>query len=251
MTPATTLWTMSEAGTRGHHIVAMGGGGFSVSPDDPLLDDFILGLAGRSGDRGRPRICFVPMASGDAPLYVRNFYDAFAGRTEASWLPLFERDSRDLRAFLLAQDVVYVGGGNTENMLAIWRLHGVDAILREAWDRGVVLAGLSAGSLCWFESGVTDSFGPGLAPLRDGLGFLPGSHCPHYDGETLRRPSYHDLVANGLAGGYAADDGAALHFVGAELAEVVTSRPTAGAYRVTVVDGRVVETRLPSRYLGT
>ena len=240
---------MSDAGPRQGHIVAMGGGGFSLDLPD-LLDDFILGLSGApSGER--PRICFVPTASGDSALYVRSFYDAFAGRAQASWLPLFERDRRDLRAYLLAQHVIYVGGGNTANMLAIWRLHGVDAILREAWDRGVVMAGASAGSLCWFEAGVTDSFGPGLAPLHDGLGFLPGSHCPHYDSETLRRPSYQRLVADGLPAGYAADDGAALHFVGTELAEVVTSRPTAGAYRVEVVAGRVVETRLPSRHLGT
>lgn len=183
-------------------------------------------------------------------MYVRNFYDAFAGRAEASWLRLFERDGRDLRTFILGQDVVYVGGGNTANMLAIWRLHGVDAILREAWEAGIILAGLSAGSLCWFEAGSTDSFGPGLAPLHDGLGFLPGSHCPHYDGEALRRPSYQRLVADGLAAGYAADDGAALHFVGTELAEVVTSRPAACAYRVELVDGQVVETVLPSRFLG-
>jgi peptidase E len=135
-------------------------------------------------------------------------------------------------------------------MLAIWRLHGVDAILREAWEGGVVMAGLSAGSLCWFEAGSTDSFGPGLAPIEDGLGLLPGSHCPHYDGEALRRPSYQRLVAEGLSAGVAADDGAALHYVGTGLAEVVTSRPGAGAYRVERVDGQVVETKLPSRYLG-
>jgi dipeptidase E len=237
-------------GTRERQVVAMGGGGFSMEPDNPLLDDFVLGLVGGAGGGRRPQVAFLPTASGDAPMYVRNFYDAFAGKAEASWLPLFERDRRDVRAFLLAQDVIYVGGGNTENMLAIWRLHGVDTILREAWEGGVVMAGLSAGSLCWFEAGVTDSFGPGLAPLLDGLGFLAGSHCPHYDGETLRRPQYHGLVADGLASGFAADDGAALHFVGAELAEVVTSRASAGAYRVEVVDGQVVETRLPSRYLG-
>ena len=107
-------------------------------------------------------------------------------------------------------------------MLAIWRLHGMDAILREAWEDGVVLCGMTAGWLCWFECGVTDSFGPDLAPLHDGLGFLPGSHCPHYDGEAQRRPRYHGLVAEGLPGGFAADDGAALHFVGTDLAEVVT-----------------------------
>jgi dipeptidase E len=233
------------------HIVALGGGGFSMEPDNALLDDFVLQLArGRSGGRERPRVCFIPTASGDAPLYVRNFYDAFAARAEVSWLPLFVRDKRDLRGFILGQDAVYVGGGNTENMLAIWRVHGLDAILREAWEAGVVMAGISAGSLCWFEAGVTDSYGLELAPFHDGLGFLAGSNCPHYDGEALRRGRYHALVADGLAAGLAADDGAALHYVGTALAEVVTSRPEAGAYRVELVDRQVVETRLPSRYLG-
>jgi dipeptidase E len=235
---------------RERQVVAMGGGGFSMDADNTLLDDFVLGLARAVGGRERPRVCFIPTASGDAPLYVRNFYDAFSGKAEASWLSLFARDQRDLRTFLLAQDAVYVGGGNTENMLAIWRVHGVDAILREAWEAGAVMAGISAGSLCWFAAGVTDSFGTALAPFHDGLGFLAGSHCPHYDGEALRRGRYHALVADGLEGGLAADDGAALHYVGTALAEVVTSRPEAGAYRVERVDGRVVETRLPSRYLG-
>ncbi len=223
----------------------MGGGGFSQEPDVPLLDDFVLSLAGRK----RPRVCFVPTASGDDATYVRNFYDAFAGRAEATWLPLFYRRHENLRSVVLAQDVVYVGDGSTENVLAIWRAHGLDAILREAWERGIVLAGLSAGSICWFEAGVTDSFGLGLAPLVHGLGFLAGSHCPHYDGEALRRPRYHELVAAGLPAGIAADDGAALVYEGTQPVEVVTSRPSAGAYRVGLADGRVVETPLPTRHL--
>jgi dipeptidase E len=228
-------------------IVAMGGGGFSMEPNNPLLDDFILSLAGSD----RPRICFLPTASGDADAYVVKFYSAFAGRAEASHLPLFNRTASDLGGVLLGQQVIYVGGGNTENMLAIWRTHGVDRILRDAWENGVVLAGLSAGSICWFEAGTTDSFGPDLAVLTDGLGLLPGSHCPHYDGEPQRRPSYHRLVAEGrLPAGYAADDGAALVFDGTELREVVASRPDATAYRVEALDGVARETRLPARYLG-
>ena len=172
-------------------IVAMGGGGFSMEPDNPLLDAYILGLAGAP----RPRICFLPTASGDSDRYLADFYSAFARPAEASHLALFVRTVADLEAFLLDQDVIYVGGGNTANMLAIWRLHGVDRILRTAWERGVVLAGLSAGSICWFESGTTDSFGPDLAILDDGLGFLPGSHCPHYDGEALRRPAFDRQIA--------------------------------------------------------
>ncbi len=235
----------------GRTIVAMGGGGFSMEPDN-LLDDHVLELARANRRRDRPRVCFVPTASGDSEAYIADFYAAFARRSEASHLALFNRSVVDLEAFLLDQDVVYVGGGNTANMLAIWRIHGVDGALRRAWESGVVMTGLSAGSLCWFEGGTTDSFGPDLAGLSDGLGFLPGSHSPHYDGEAGRRPLYQRLVADGrLPEGYAADDGAALVFLGRELAEVVASRPAARAYRVVRgPDGDVVETELPARYLG-
>jgi peptidase E len=163
----------------------------------------------------------------------------------------FVRTEPDVPTFLLDQDVVYVGGGNTANMLAVWRVHGVDRALQQAWEAGVVLTGISAGSLCWFESGTTDSFGS-LAPLTGLLGFLPGSHSPHYDGEPDRRPTYHALVASGaLPGGYAADDGAALVFGGTDLVEVVASRPAARGYRVARdADGRTAETELPTRYLG-
>jgi peptidase E len=232
-------------------IVAMGGGGFSMEPDNPLLDDFVLDLARSSRGRARPRVCFVPTASGDADSYVAKFYAAFARRAEASHLALFNRDGTDLDRFLLEQDVVYVGGGNTANLLAVWRTHGVDRLMRAAWEGGTILTGLSAGSLCWFEGGTTDSFGP-LAALRDGLGLLPGSHSPHYDGEAERRPTYQRLIAEGaLPDGYAADDGAALVFRGTELEEVVASRPDARGYRVERgPHGSAVETVLPARYLG-
>ena len=158
----------------------------------------------------------------------------------------------DIEAFLLGQDVVYVGGGNTMNMLAVWRIHGVDRILRAAYEAGIVMAGLSAGSLCWFEGGTTDSFGPDLAPIHDGLGFIAGSHCPHYDGEPGRRPLYQRLVAEGgLPAGYAADDGAALVFRDGALHAVVASRPAARGYRVEPgPDGTAIETELETRYLG-
>ena len=142
-----------------------------------------------------------------------------------------------------------MGGGNTANMLAIWRVHGVDRILREAWRRGVVLAGLSAGGLCWFERGSTDSFGPGLAAL-DGLGFLPGAFCPHYDGEAMRRPRLHELVGAGTLGPtVACDDGAAVHFRDGVLLEAVAERAGATAYRVELIDGAVRETAIPTRRL--
>lgn len=231
-------------------IVAMGGGGFSMEPDNPLLDEHVLRLARAARGRRRPRVCFVPTASGDSEGYIANFYAALARRSEAAHLALFGRTIENLDAFLLEQDVIYVGGGNTANMLAIWRIHGVDRILARAWEAGVILAGLSAGSICWFEAGTTDSFGP-LAAFAGGLGLLPGSHSPHYDGEPARRPTYRRLIAEGvLPDGYAADDGAALVFHGTELDEVVASRPTARAYRV-VRDpaGDAIETELPARYL--
>ena len=231
-------------------ILAMGGGGFSMEPDNPLLDDFLLSLVPR---RATPRVCFVPTASGDSAGYVERFELAFPpSRAEVSVLSLFRRDDEELRSVLLEQDVVYVGGGNTANLLALWRLHGVDEILLEALDAGVVLAGLSAGMNCWFASSVTDSFGVDrLLPLDDGLGVLAGSACPHYDGEAGRRATYLELVGGGrLPDGYAVDDGCALLFRDGELSDVVTSRPNAGAYRVVNAGDRAEEHALEGRYLG-
>jgi peptidase E len=150
----------------------------------------------------------------------------------------------------LKQDVIYVGGGNTANLLAIWRLHGIDRAMRQAWQKGVILCGLSAGMICWFESSCTDSFGP-LRELNDGLGLLPGSACPHYDGEAKRRPTFHRLIRRKiLPAGVAADDGAAIHFVGRKILRCVSSRPHAKAYCVErQPDGRVIETQLPTTYL--
>jgi len=235
-------------------IVAMGGGGFSSEPDNPLLDDFVLSLVPR-----RPaRVCFVPTASADSAVYLANFYRAFAGRASATDLTLFDAPSLrrrpattgELAGFVAEQDVLYVGGGSTANLLALWRAHRLDCILRDAWARGAVLCGVSAGMLCWFRGGVTDAFGE-LDALEDGLGLIDASACPHYDGEPERRPAYHRLVADGALGaGYAADDGAALHFRGTGLVESIGSVRGASAYRVELVDGRVVERALETRYLG-
>lgn len=218
-----------------------------MEPDNPLLDDFTLSLTGRS----QPRVCFLPTASGDSVEYIANFHRAFpASRADASHLSLFKRDAQNISDHLLSQNVIYVGGGNTANMLAVWRLHAVDAILHEAASRGIVLTGVSAGMICWFEGGVTDSFGP-LAPLGDGLKLLSGSACPHYDGEVNRRPAFQAMVAAAqLPAGIALDDGAAAHFVDGELREIVTSRPAARGYRVLQRDGAAVESPLPARYLG-
>ena len=147
--------------------------------------------------------------------------------------------------------MIYVGGGNTASLLAVWRAHGLDTILQDALAGGAVLCGVSAGMNCWFEASVTDSFGPALAPLDDGLGFIVGSACPHYDADEHRRPIYHRLVAAGFPAGFAADDGVALHFADAEeLVEVVASREGARGYRVEQrPDGAAVEIPLPTRYL--
>ena len=210
-------------------ILAMGGASVLPSSTDWPLHQFMLDLSGRE----RPRICFLGTASGEDPSYRANFYATFASQAEPTHLDLFNRNVPDVEAFLLEQDVIYVSGGNTANMLAIWRVHGVDKALKRAWEAGIVLAGPSAGGLCWFEGGVTDSFGTGLAALKDGLRFLPGSFCPHYDSESLRRPRYEEFVSSGtLPDGYAADDGVGLLFEGRVLKEAVASLPGQHAYRL-------------------
>jgi peptidase E len=228
-------------------IVALGGGGFSMEPRDPRMDDAILELTGKR----RPAVCFVPTASGDSPQYVRRFLAAFPSkRAQASHLSLFQRDGSRLREQVLAQDVVYVGGGNVANLLAVWRLHGLDRILREAWRKGIVLCGVSAGALCWFESGLTDSFGPQLEPFGGGLGLLRGSACPHYDGEALRRPRFTELIASGtLPAGTAIDDGAGAFYEGRRLVRCAATREGARVWRVTRAQGFSIEEALPTALL--
>ncbi|UOY92255.1 peptidase E [Ectobacillus sp. JY-23] len=224
-------------------IIALGGGGFSMEPDNPLLDQYILAQT----NKPQPKICFIPTASGDADSYIKRFYDFFEKQAcVPSHMSLFKPHTRDVRGFLLSQDIIYVGGGNTKNMLAIWREWGLDSILQEAWEQGIILAGISAGSICWFEEGVTDSYGDGLEPLRC-LGFLKGSNCPHYDGEPERRPAYQKLVAAGqIKGGIAADDSVALHYIGDALHRIVSSRPEAGAYQLKGAE----EISVAATYLG-
>jgi peptidase E len=226
------------------HIVAIGGGG---PPDVAPILRFIVGLARRE----RPRVCFVPTASGDDLGGIVRFYRAFSGLDcEMADLPLFHRTAGDLAAFVREQDVFYVGGGNTANLLAVWRTHGLDELLREALADGAVLCGSSAGMNCWFEASTTDSFDLAkLAPLYDGLAFLEGSACPHYDAEPQRRPLYHELIANGFPAGYAADNQAAIHFTDGRLVEAVSCSPEATAYRVELDGGEVVEHALDVRPL--
>jgi dipeptidase E len=201
-------------------IVAMGG-----FPDDALLDH-VLGLA-----RGK-RVLYVPTAGMEDPSFTLWWYGRMRERATMTHLHFAPWPPDDLRGLALGHDVILVAGGNTANAIAIWRTHRFDEILREAWQEGVLLTGWSAGMICWFEHGVTDSFGSELAPMEC-LGFLPGSACPHYDGEERRRPVYTHLVADGFPPGIAADDDVALRYVGTELQGVITSRDGATAYRVT------------------
>jgi peptidase E len=156
----------------------------------------------------------------------------------------------DLAGLVLDQDVVWVEGGSVANLLALWRLHGLDEVFRQAWTAGVVLAGVSAGSICWHTGGTTDSFGPDLRPVTNGLGFLPFANGVHYDAETQRRPKFHQFVAEGiLPGGYATDNGAGLLYRGTALAEALAEVPGQAAYQVSLVDGEVREERLDTRLL--
>ena len=216
----------------------MGGGGFSMDGRRSALDDHVLRLARERRGADRPRISFIPTASGDSPDYVARFHAAFDAVAETSHIGLFDRTIADLQAHVAAQDALYVGGGNTASLLAVWRAHRLDDVIRSAHDAGVVLAGLSAGSICWFESGTTDSYGPPLQAVTGALGLIAGSHSPHYDGEPERRPTYHALVGAGrLLPGLAVDDHAAAVFDGPNLVEVVAAHEGPTAYRVEP-DGR-------------
>ena len=241
-------------------IVAIGGGGFGSTGRDGALDAYIAELAGgrsdppaaggpRSGVRGsgRPRICLLPTASGDPKEQITRFNATFRRLgCSPSHLALFrlgDQPALELREHLLGQDAIYVGGGSLANLLAIWRAHGVEEVLREAWEPGILLCGVSAGSMCWFEAGITRSHGePRPTP---GLGFLSGSNCVHYTNDPDRRPRYHEaMLAGRLPAGWGVPDGTALVFDGRELTEVVTAREGCNAFRVEVVDGVLVEHRV-------
>jgi dipeptidase E len=229
-------------------IVTFGGGGFSMEAGNPLLDEFVLGLT----ERKRPKVCFLPSASGDADHYIVRFYRHFAAaRCEPSHLSLFrrERAPAEPREHLLSQDLIYVGGGSVRSLIGVWRAHGIDEILREAWERGIVICGLSAGSLVWFREGVS-TFHGGPPDRVEGLGFLPWSNTVHYSSEPGRREAVHRWLREGMPPAYAADDGAALHFVGDNVVQVVASRPGARAYRIECHHDRVVTTQLATRFLG-
>lgn len=227
-------------------IIAMGGGGFSMEPDNLALDRYIL----RQSPKPNPKICFLPTASGDSESEILRFYEAFSTlKCRPSYISLFRLPTADLEGFLLEKDILYVGGGNTRSMLALWREWGLDGYLHKAYENGVILAGLSAGANCWFEQCSTDSV-PGDLRMLPALGFLPGSFCPHYDGEINRRPSYHQMLAQQvILPGLAADDGAAVHFVNGEMIACVSSRPNARVYRVRLQAGEVIEEPLETHFL--
>ncbi len=219
-------------------------GGLSPDHDDLALHRHAIELSGVA----RPRVCFVPTAGGDDEGDIQRFYELYPRRIcRPSHLTLLREVSIDPVEAIMAQDVVYVGGGSTPILLAALRVHGLDRALLARWEAGAVLCGHSAGSLVWFEGGITDSLGPELQPMADGLGFLPGSNCPHFD-EPGRRDAYERALTSGrLQAGTAADDGVALVWEGPTLVEAVSSRPAGSGYRLnptdTSVDCELVRTR--------
>ena len=224
----------------------MGGGGFSMEPENLALDKFLLSLS----EKEKPKICFVGTASGDAESYIERFYQSMKElNCEPSHLALYKGPTGSLKDFVLDKDIFYVGGGNTRNLLALWKEWELDKFLKEAYEKGTVLAGISAGSICWFEQGVTDSI-PGKLSSLNCLGFLHGSNCPHYDGEVERRDAYHSLLKEGMKPGIACDDGVAAYFVNGRLCEFVSSREFALAYNVANKNGSIVENKIKPRYLG-
>jgi peptidase E len=207
----------------------------------PSLTTYLLALARQP----RPKVLFLGTASGDSATYLLTFYQALAGvDCEPRHLALFDRLVDDIDGLVRAQDVVIVGGGNTANMLAIWRLHGVEEALRGAYAAGTVLSGWSAGCLCWFEGGITDSFTPELGALRDGLGILTGSACPHYDSQEARRPVYAREIAAGLPPGIALEDGVAARYDDEHLVEIVSARPEGRAFHVDGNGERLLVVRM-------
>jgi dipeptidase E len=229
-------------------IFAMGGGGFTMEPANPLLDDFVLSLA----DVKEPRVLFLPTASGDTTAQINAFKARFAERacvTEQLSLFHLREATRSLEEIVLSQHIVYVGGGSMRNLLALWHAHGLDRLLIKAWEHGTVLAGLSAGAMCWFEGGVSRSSGPPEAIA--GLGVLAGSLTVHADGEPERLPVWLASVRDGtLPGGWALDDGVGLLFRGQSADRAVSSRPGAGAQRVDAIAGELVRKRIEVELLG-
>jgi dipeptidase E len=228
-------------------VIAMGGGGFMMEPENPLLDKYIIEQA----HKPRPSVCFLPHATDDAVRNTFRFFKAFSKfDVKTTHLSLFHPDPEDIESFLMEQDIIYVGGGNTRNMVVLWREWKLDNILHKAYKNGTVLAGLSAGANCWFEQCSTDSI-PGGNSVLPCLGIIQGSFTPHYDGDVDRRPSLHKFLSDDkIVGGYAADDGAAAHFIDDEFSCAVSSNSQSKVYKVDKVNGQVREEAIRTRYLG-
>ena len=226
-------------------ILAMGGGGFSMEPGNLLLDNFFFSLALKK----KPEVCFLGTASGDSQGYVDRFYDYMKDHeVTASHLSLFKPPTSSLRDYVLSKDVLYVGGGNTRNLMVLWKEWGLDKIIVEAYCSGVVLGGLSAGGLCWFEEGVTDSI-PGTLSKLSCMNLIQGSFCPHYDGEEDRRPAFYKLILDGMKPGFACDDSAAIYFENEKFVKAVSSISTANAYKVKVDNGQIFEEKILTHFL--
>lgn len=228
-------------------IIAMGGGGFSMEPENLLLDQYVLDQVNKE----LPKICFVPTASGDQANYIEAFYEAFNKLPcQPTHISLFEPNFDDLENFILNQDIIYVGAGNTRNMLLLWKDSGLDTAMKKAYENGTILCGMSAGAICWFEEGLTDPINAPLHKIK-GLDLIKGSNCPHYGGENKRKPAYHHLILKGeMKEGYGVDDGAALHFIDEALIRTVSSRPEAKAYAVQNENEELVETEIETAFLG-
>ena len=221
-------------------IIAIGGGGFGRNPNERIIEEYILNVS----DANVPKVVFIPTASAEDKAYIVNFYACFNKlNCIASHITFFERTPR-LDGIMNNVDVIYVGGGNTKSMLAIWQDWKFDKLLTKAYERGAILAGVSAGAICWFEQGITDSWASSLNIL-DCLGFLPGSCCPHYDSETSRRPIFHKFLEEGKSKpGYAIEDGAVLHFKDRQLYKALMFMKDAKAYFVEVKDNGIIENPL-------
>jgi len=227
-------------------VLAMGGGGFTMKPENLKLDRYLLSMT----NKNNPKVCFIPTASGDDESYTRRFYSAYKKlECETSHLSLFSPPEGDLRDFVMEKDIFYVGGGNTRNLLVLWKEWGLDKYLYEAWCNGAIMAGLSAGSICWFKQGLTDSKTGKLLPLEC-LGFVGGSNCPHFDTEKGRRPSYHDAILDGsMIDGIACDDGVAAHYIDGKLERCVSSIASAKAYSIKNINGKINELIIEPKYL--
>lgn len=227
-------------------IIAMGGGGFLMEPENPLLDTYIL----KQSDKEKPKICFVGTASGDANNLIEAFYSSFEKyNCQPSYISLFRGHTDKIEEFILDQDIIYVGGGNTRNLLVLWKEWGLDSILKKAYQNGIILSGISAGSICWFEEGLTDSVPNQLNKLNC-LGILKGSNCPHFNEEENRRPKFKELIENGtMVSGIGADDGVGLHYIDEKLVNIISSRPKANAYKISMENGQLTEEVLKPKYL--